>query len=402
MGRRPGDAAEILDAVVIGAGQAGLAVGYHLHRHNRDVERHGRRRLTYALLDASEDPGGSWPQMWASLRLFSPAAYSSLPGRRMPPAEGSGNPSASHVADYLASYEERYELPVRRGCRVESVTSADGADDADDADDADGADGADDVLTVHLADGEQLRTRHVVSATGTWSRPFIPVVAGTAEFAGDQIHAVSYDRPATYDGRRVLVVGGGNSGAQIAADLMLARERGEPSASDVHWATTRAPRYLPDDVDGRVLFETATKAVRDREAGREPSGGVGSLGDIVATPDVRAARDDLGLRARIGLAAFTAPGARFDDGVEVELDAVIWATGFRPALQHLRPLRLESRDGRPATGPWTAGASPTRAVTRPDVWLVGYGDWCGPASATLIGAGRAARDTVEGLVDSLT
>ncbi|QWC86766.1 NAD(P)/FAD-dependent oxidoreductase [Nocardioidaceae bacterium] len=381
--------------MVVGAGQSGLALGYHLWRHNRDVSRHGRRPLDLVLLDARDHPGGAWRDGWDSLRLFSPAAFSSLPGHRMPSGAGGAggadgaNPPASAVVDYLTDYERRYDLPVRHGVRVTAVHR----DKRDEG-----------VLRLDLDDGSTLATRHLVNATGTWEQPFVPAVRGAGSFGGRQLHVVDHRRPSAYAGESVLVVGGGNSGAQVTADLLQAQERareqGGPAPDAVHWVTTRAPCYLADDVDGRVLFETATQALADRAAGREARG-VASLGDIVATPAVRHARDDLGMTARVGLTALTAHGARFADGEEVRLDTVVWATGFRPALRHLRHLDLAHRDGRPETT-GASGAYPTRSASDPDVWFLGYGDWCGPASATLIGVGRAARDTAEGLVGSLT
>ncbi len=382
---------ERVDVCVVGAGQSGLAVGYHLHRANRDRRPQGRPEVSFALLDAHDRPGGAWPDAWSSLELFSPASYSSLPGRLMPAHEGSGNPPARHVAAYLADYERRYALPVRRPVTVTDVR-----------DDPDGA-GDEDRLRVTTSDGE-LSTRHLVNATGTWDRPFwprLPGMAGPDGFRGTQVHTHDYRGPTPYAGKRVLVVGGGNSGAQIAADLL-------PVADTLRWVALRPPRYLPDDVDGRVLFETATQAVRDRAAGR-PVRGVASLGDVVAVPSVRAARDEHGLRAEPMVRRLTPYGAAWPDGHEAPFDAVVWATGFRPALRHLHHLGLATTGGRPDTSVPPAPTGPTgpavpvhavRSTSHEHVWFVGYGDWCGAASATLIGVGRPARDVVASLLTS--
>ena len=238
-----------------------------------------------------------------------------------------------------------------------------------------------------------LRARAVVNATGTWDRPFWPAVAGAAEFEGRQLHTHDYRGPADLADARVLVVGGGNSGAQIAADLI-------GTAAAVHWVTRQPPRFLPDDVDGRVLFEVATRAVADRAAGR-PARGVGSLGDIVAVPSVRAARDRGELTAEPMVAALTAHGARRPDGRTVPLDAVIWATGFRPALSHLRGLDLQRTGGLPVTRAPQGSPSAVRSAGARPLWFLGYGDWCGPASATLIGVGRPARDVAADVVRHL-
>ncbi|MEU7313195.1 ArsO family NAD(P)H-dependent flavin-containing monooxygenase [Streptomyces sp. NPDC007083] len=338
------------DVVVVGGGQAGLAAGYHLRRRN----------LGHVILDADPAPGGAWQHMWDSLHLFSPAEHSSLPGRLMPIQAGETYPDAEHVVDYLTDYEKRYDLPVQHGSRVDAVRR----------------DG--DRLLVE-ADSGTWRARAVISATGTWSRPFLPAVPGRSTFTGRQLHAVGYRSPADFVGRRVIVVGGGNSGAQIAADLAL------DGRVEVTWVTQRPPRFLPDDIDGSALFDVATTRRRALEEGRSDTGGVASLGDIVAVPPVRAARDAGLLTAEPMFARLTATGVRWADGSRSDADAIIWSTGFRPALPHLAPLNLRGPRGHiPTDG--------TRALGEPRLHLLGYGDWTGPASATLIGVGRPARD----------
>lgn len=366
-----------VDVCVVGAGQSGLAAAYHLRRVSALRERDGRPPLRLAVLDAHDRPGGAWSEGWPSLELFSPAAFSSLPGWPMPPWHGDGNPPAPHVAAYLAAYEDRYDLPVRRPVRVAAVVE----------------DPEDPALLRVLTDQGDWRARTLVSATGSWERPFWPAVAGAGDFLGRQLHTRDYRGPDGLAGQRVLVVGGGNSAAQLAADLL-------PHVAALHWVALRAPRYLPDDVDGRVLFETATRAVRDRAAGR-PVRGVAALGDVVATPAVRRARDEQGLVAGPMVERLTPTGARWPDGSQVDLDAVLWATGFRPALGHLRGLDLASGRGHPTTLAPPGSPHPTRSASDPRVWLLGYGDWTGAASATLVGVGRPARDTASAIGDLL-
>ncbi|WP_030694004.1 ArsO family NAD(P)H-dependent flavin-containing monooxygenase [Streptomyces globisporus] len=345
------------DVVVIGGGQAGLAAGYHLRRLGLD----------FVILDGQESPGGAWRHTWDSLRLFSPAAYSSLPGRLMPPQPGETYPDAAHVVSYLTDYEQRYGLPVHRPVRVTGV-HRDG-----------------ELLRVETDSGTW-RTGAVISATGTWSRPFVPAVPGRTEFRGLQLHTVEYRGPRDVAGQKVIVVGGGNSGAQIAADL----------AYDAHltWVTLREPRYLADDIDGRALFDHATARRRALDEGRTDTGGVASLGDVVAVPPVRAARDAGLLKAQPMFTRLTASGVEWSDGMTGDADAIIWCTGFRPALSHLAPLGLRGPRGHiPTTG--------TRAVGEPRLHLLGYGDWTGPASATLIGVGRPAREAARQIADLL-
>lgn len=351
------ESARDVDVVVIGGGQAGLATGFYLAR---------RTAARFVLLDADPAPGGAWRHMWSSLHAFSPAAYSSLPGWPMPPT--AGYPTRRQVTDYLAAYEHRYRLPVHRPTRVTAVHRTR------------------DRLRI-VTDAGQWTARAVVSATGTWTRPFWPRYPGQQTFAGRQLHAADYRNPAPFAGQRVAVVGGGNSAAQIVADL-------HPTV-DAAWFVRRPPRFLPDDVDGRALFDLATARWRARQAGQPDPGGVGGLGDIVATPAVRAAHDRGALRPHPMFTRLTPAAAAGPGQLEHPLDTIIWCTGFRPAIDHLRPLHLRDHAGRiPTVG--------TMAVGEPRLWLVGYGDWTGDASATLVGVGRTARDTADQIASTLS
>ncbi|GAA2378978.1 hypothetical protein GCM10010404_39130 [Nonomuraea africana] len=146
------------------------------------------------------------------------------------------------------------------------------------------------------------------------------------------------------------------------------------------------PFLLPDEVDGRALFALATRRA-------EGGAGIGDLGDIVAVPPVREARDRGVLKAEPMFSRITAEGVAWPDGTSLACDAIIWCTGFRPALGHVAPLRLRGPDG-------LISVDGTRAVGEPRLRLLGYGDWTGPASATLIGASRTARETVTEIMRS--
>ncbi|GGD28302.1 ArsO family NAD(P)H-dependent flavin-containing monooxygenase [Nocardioides daphniae] len=357
--KAPEQAREI-EVVVIGGGQAGLATGFYLRRGGLVPGR------DFVVVDAADRPGGAWPRTWDGLRLFSPAGFSSLPGWMMPPWDDAtrGYPPRDHVVSYLTRYEERFELQVARPHRVESVRRAD--------EDPIGR------LLVE-APGCSWSARAVVSATGTWDRPFWPTYPGIATFRGRQLHAADYHSPEDFTGQRVVVVGGGNSAAQILAEVS--------TAAETRWVTNRPPRFLQDDVDGRVLFATARARIEALAQGREHDG-VAGLGDIVMVASVKAARDRGVLHALPMFARLTEGAVAWADGTSWECDAVIWCTGFRPALSHLRPLRL-TRHGRIAVG----GPSGTQALEEPRLHLVGYGDWTGPASATLAGVGPSARAT---------
>jgi putative flavoprotein involved in K+ transport len=361
---------DLVDVAVVGGGQAGLATGFYLRRAGlapgRDV----------VVLDAADRPGGAWPRTWEGLRLFSPAGYSSLPGWMMPPWDDAtrGYPPRDHVVDYLTRYEERYGLQVQRPQRVESVRRAD--------DDPRGR--------LLVASGDRTwAARAVVSATGTWERPFWPAYAGMREYAGRQLHAADYRIPDDFAGQHVVVVGGGNSAAQVLAEVS--------TVAETTWVTARQPRFLPDDVDGRVLFATARARISALEQGREHAG-VAGLGDIVMVASVKEARERGVLRALPMFARLDHDGVVWADGRRQDCDAVIWCTGFRPALRHLRPLGLHTRDGHVRVG----GPSGTAALDEPRVHLVGYGDWTGPASATLAGVGPSARATAAAITERIS
>jgi len=351
------------DVVVIGGGQAGLSLGYYLRRSG----------LSYVILDDQSRAGGAWLNGWESLKLFSPAQWSSLPGWLFP-GNPARYPTRDEVVSYLEQYEERYKLPVERPVSVTSVKSSD------------------EFLEIETR-GEIYRSKTVVAATGSWQKLFIPDYPGREEFAGVQIHSANYRSPDRFAGKRVLVVGAGNSGAQIMAELSI--------FADATWATLEEPRFLPDDVDGRVLFDVASEKYRALTFGstghehteKKPKSR-DLLGSIVMVEPVREARGRGGLSSRRMFVRITENGVVWSDGSEEYIDAIIWCTGFKPALDFLKPLNIAEETGK-------VEVKGTRSVREPRLWLVGYGNWTGFASATLIGVGRSSRATVQEISEVL-
>ncbi|MFS2156745.1 ArsO family NAD(P)H-dependent flavin-containing monooxygenase [Pseudomonas sp. Pseusp122] len=338
------------DVVVIGGGQSALTVAYFLKRTG----------LSYVLLDAESAPGGAWQHGWDSLRLFSPSAWSSIAGWPMP-AVAEGTPGRDDVVSYLTQYERRYDFPIIRSTLVTRVESIKGG--------------------LRVVSGDRYwDAKAVISATGTWRHPFIPAYPGQELFEGQQIHSAHYAGPNAFEGKTVLVVGGGNSGAQIYAEVS--------KVSQATWVTQEAPRFLPDEVDGRALFERATARLKAQQEGIESPQPEGGLGDIVMVPSVREARERGVLNSVRPFASFTPAGVLWPSGNETRVDAVIWCTGFSAALDHLASLGIVGMDNRVAV-------TENRSVELPNLWLVGYGEWTGLASATLIGVTRTARDVVK-------
>jgi cation diffusion facilitator CzcD-associated flavoprotein CzcO len=180
-------------------------------------------------------------------------------------------------------------------------------------------------------------------------------------------------------------VGGGNSGAQILAEVS--------KVAQTLWVTEKEPTFLPDEVDGRYLFEFASRQYKAKLEGKtiEPIGG---LGDVVMVASVKEARNQKALQSVRPFTAFTEKGVIWPDGRNESFDSVIWCTGFRPALDYLKGLNILEEDGK-------VTVSGTKAIKSSRLWLMGYGSWTGYASATLIGVGRTARSTVEEIVKEL-
>jgi len=284
----------VYDLIIIGGGQSALACAYFLRR----------AELNYLLLDDQEEPGGAWLHSWNSLTLFSPSEYSSLPGWLMPK---SGNKflTRNEVISYLQQYEERYHFPIKRPVHVHQVIREE------------------DNFMLQT-DAGNYRAKTIISATGTWQKTFVPAVAGKDTYKGLQLHSAAYKEPKPFAGKKVLIVGEGNSGAQILAEVS--------QVAHTTWATRKEPAYLPDDVDGRVLFDVASAKYYAEKEGKTFNSENFSLGNIVMVPPVKAARERKVLQAVRTFKMLDEGGAVWPDGNREDFDAIIWCTGFRFAL----------------------------------------------------------------------
>ncbi|WP_295119602.1 NAD(P)/FAD-dependent oxidoreductase [uncultured Leifsonia sp.] len=281
------------DVVVIGAGQAGLAAGYHLKRAGVD----------FAILDAETAVGDQWRRRWDSLRLFTPARHDGLPGSPVPGAAGRC-PTGRETADYLADYARRWELPVVSGTRVTRLAS-----------DADGF--------LVSTDAGARRARSVVVATGATTVPNMPAVAASLDPRISQLHSEQYREPASVPGERVLVVGYGTSGAQIAMELSHAG-RDVVIAGDHTAAIPRAFLAVAGELWWIVLTRVMTRKtpVGRRVAPKATTHGSPLIG--ISPKDVRAA----GVR-EAGRVESAEDGLPVVDGAALDVDAVVWCTGYR-------------------------------------------------------------------------
>jgi putative flavoprotein involved in K+ transport len=294
------------DVVVIGGGQAGLALGHFLARQDR----------SFTILEAAEEPAAAWRGRWDSLRLFTPVRRDSLPGRAFP-GDPDTYPDRDAVVAYLEDYARHFDLPVELGSRVLAVRGADGG------------------FEVELADRRYLAAQ-VVVATGPFQVPFTPPAAAGLAPAVTQLHSTGYRRPAQLPDGPVVVVGGGNTGYQIAEELAGSRE--------VHLALGARQAPLPQRLLGRDLFDyldglgLMAKTVDSRLAQR-----LKDRETLIGSSPRRARKQGIRLRERV-------TGAHedelvFADGSRQRASAVVWATGFRPD-HSLVELGVFGADGR--------------------------------------------------------
>ncbi|MDC7815742.1 MULTISPECIES: flavin-containing monooxygenase [Pseudomonas] len=331
---------QTLDVVVIGAGQAGLASGWHLKQHG----------LNFRIFDEQPQPGGNWRNYYDSLELFSPAAYSSLPGLPFPGAAGH-YPTRDEVVGYLKRYADFFRLPILQGIRVANV------------------DQEDQGFRITTASGQCFWARAVVVASGAFSLPYVPDIPGLKNFSGTQLHSAHYRNAEAFSGQRIVVVGAANSAVQIAYDLS--------KVATVTLATREAIRFAPQRILG-ADFHTwlkwtgleKTKWLNDQST------------PVLDDGTYRKALKSGYFNQAAMFAHVTSTGVIWADGQHETVDSLIFATGFRPNLPFLQGLpvmdegRVVQRDG--------------RAVHVPGLYFVGLPKQRNFASATLRGVGPDA------------
>jgi putative flavoprotein involved in K+ transport len=294
------------DTIVIGGGQAGLATGYYLKRQNCD----------FVIFDASPRTGEAWRTRWDSLRLFSFARYNALPGMRFP-AAGSSLPTKDEMADYLENYAAHFNLPVRSGVRVDSVTR-------------------EGERFVVAAGGQRYEAQHVVVAMSSLQQPKIPAFASELDPGIMQVHSSAYKNPSQLRPGETLIIGAGNSGAEIATELApICRV----------WMAGKSVGQIPFRTDGvaakliltpllfRVIFHRLLTV--DTPIGRRvrPKMLAGTA------PLIRVKMGDLtkaGVQ-RVGRITGVRDGQPVtEDGQMLDVANIIWCTGFTPGFSWLR------------------------------------------------------------------
>jgi putative flavoprotein involved in K+ transport len=357
---------ERVGTLIIGAGQSGLAAGYHL----------AARGLPFLIADADERIGDHWREHWDSLRLFTPAALDGLPG--MPfPADGNQYPTGREMGDYLEDYAQRFDLPVAGGVLVERVRHADGGG-------------------FEAAAGERrFLADQVIVASGAFRRPHVPEIAARLDPGIRQLHSNAYRNPGQLQDGPVLVVGVSHSGADIAFDV-ASSHRTYLSGK----AAGELPMGVPPGWRGRLGWElvrflathvfTLGTPIGRRMAPHIRHGGAPLL--RVRSGDLR----DAGVIRFDARTTGVSDGMpMLEDGRVVEVANVIWATGFRPDYDWIEVPGFGDADGWP-TGP--RGVSPAA----PGLYFLGVPFQWAFSSMNVYGAGRDAKYIVDRIAERIT
>jgi putative flavoprotein involved in K+ transport len=335
------------DTVVIGGGQAGLAVGYHLARRGTD----------FVVVDAGPRVGAAWRHRWDSLRLFTPARFNHLPGMPFPAPDGYF-PTKDEMADYLEAYAARFRLPVELGVTVDEL----------------GRHGDHYLIT---AGHRSLEAHHVVVATGTATTPRVPAFAEQLDPAIVQLHSADYRNPGQLRDGAVLVVGAGNSGAEIALELAPTHRT---------WLAGRDTGRIPITLGGPIFQAMNRLLTVDTRLGRR----FAAQGAGRGTPLVRVRPQDLtdaGVQRAPRLIGVTGGRPKLDDGRVLEVDSVVWCTGFARDYRWIR-LPVFGLGGDPVHHRGVVG-------TEPGLFFVGLPFQYSLASSLIGGVGPDALYLVE-------
>jgi putative flavoprotein involved in K+ transport len=353
---------ERFDTVIIGGGQAGLATGYHL----------AKRDLPFVILDANERIGDAWRKRWDSLRLFTPARYDGLQGWRFP-APAFSFPTKDEMADYLEAYAARFELPVRTGVEVDALSR----------------EGDRFIIT---SGNRRIEAKHVVVATGAHQIPKIPAFAGELHSSITQLHSSQYRRPSQLQEGAILVVGAGNSGAEIAFEVSRTHHTylsGKPSG--------QIPlRHGP--AAARFVLPVVRFAGRHVLTLRTPIGRKAQPKFIShSAPLVRVKLKDLaaaGVEQVPRTVGIEDGRPALEDGRVLDVSNVIWCTGFREEFPWI-DLPIFGEDGRPLHERGVV-------IGEPGLYFVGLVFQYAATSDVLPGVGRDAEYIAKHIARNLT
>ena len=284
--------AQHLDVAVIGGGQAGLAIGYYLREQG----------CRFVIFERASELAPAWRERWDSLTLFTPRRYSALPGLSFP-GDPDGYPTRDEVIAYLERYAETFELPIELNSQVEQLDQGD-----------------DGRFRLALG-GRMIIADQVVVATGPFQSPYMPKLSEKLSADLFQTHAVGYRKPGDVPKGTVLVAGGGNTGFQLAKELSATHE--------VALSIGSQQKPLPQRVLRRDVFWWLTKTRLLNKTVESRLGRKLSTRDTLIGSSPRAMTERYGVQLKPRLVDAEGRRVRFEDGSDLELDAVLWATGYR-------------------------------------------------------------------------
>ncbi|PKN87479.1 MAG: hypothetical protein CVU46_04315 [Chloroflexi bacterium HGW-Chloroflexi-8] len=298
------DLEEVFHTIVIGGGQAGLAAGYFLSKQGEN----------FVILDQNERTGDSWRKRWKSLRLFTPSQFDSLPGLSYSKTINY-LPSKDEIADYLEEYARHFHLPIRHSSKVESLRYND--DDYE-------------ILTGST----RFRAKNVIVATGPFQTPFIPGFSEQLDKRIIQMHSASYHDTSQFPVNKVLVVGAGNSGAEIALELANNGKEVWLAGRDVGRVPANSP--LGKVFNGHLIWWIMTHLLTvDTPIGKK----IQAEGNHHGTPLGRATRNEVassGVKLSPKVADIQDGFPKLEDGQILDVEGVLWATGYRPYFEWIK------------------------------------------------------------------
>lgn len=347
--------------VVIGAGQAGLSAAYHLKKLGLEIGR------DFIIADEAPGPGGAWQFRWPSLTLSTVNKIHDLPGM---PFEDTLDTNETEVRAnvavprYYDLYEKKMGIKVYRSLKVENVVLHD------------------ERFYINTP-GTLFSSLGIINATGTWENPYIPVYPGAALFQGEQLHTKDFKTADYFKNKHVIVVGGGISAIQLLDQVS--------KVTTTTWVTRRPPEFREgpfDDVAGHNAVAMVEERVRN---GLIPLSVVSVTG-LPVSPAVQDMKKRGVLKRLPMFSEITRDAVKWSDGREEKADVILWNTGFKSALDHLKAV-LPRED---AGGIVMAGRLATMVAKEPRIHLVGYGP-----SASTIGANRAGSAAARELITTL-
>lgn len=346
---------------VIGAGQAGLSAAYHLKKLGLEIGR------DFIVLDEAPGPGGAWQNRWSSLTLSTVNRIHDLPGMSFEQTlETNDTTVQANVAvpHYYDLYEKQFGIQVYRPLKVETVYLHQERFYIDSS------------QTLFSALG-------IINATGTWGNPYIPDYPGTALFRGKQMHTRDFKTADDFIGKHVIVVGAGISAIQLLDQIS--------KVTTTTWVTRRPPEFREGPFDD-MAGHNAVAMVEERVRQGLPPLSVVSVTGLPLSPEV-ADMQRRGVLNRMPMfSEITREGVKWEDGREEKADVILWNTGFKSALEHLKPVLPREESG----GILMAGRLATMVAKEPRIHLAGYGP-----SASTIGANRAGAAAARELMTTL-